>query len=77
MVHGDREACFNHDASKDVDTKAHKTQVGEYADYLLSRDMIRRQIRPPPRCAQVDFIAFVLNISNPIELDGPTSYEDT
>jgi len=46
------------------------------SDYLLSRDRIRREIKPPGRYAHADFIAYALNIGDSIELEEPVSYQD-
>ena len=48
----------------------------QLSDYFLSRDRARRQIRPPSRFAQADFIAFALNIADSLELKEPVTYAE-
>ena len=45
-------------------------------DYILSRDMIRSEIKPPTRYTHIDVIAYTLNIGDSIEHDEPVSYQD-
>ena len=44
-------------------------------DYELSRDRVRREVRPPTRYAHANIIAYALNIGDSIELDEPISYK--
>ena len=37
---------------------------------------MRKTIKPPPRYAQADFIAFALNIVEDIDFDEPRSYAE-
>ena len=48
----------------------------DLCDYLLSKDRIRREIKPPERYAHADCIAYALNIGDSIELEEPVSYQD-
>ena len=50
------------------------SQDNPLSDYTFSRDRARRQIRPPSRFTQVDFIAFALNIADSLELKEPVTY---
>ena len=43
---------------------------------MLTRDRIRREIRPPAKYAHADIIAYALNIGDSIELNEPTNYND-
>ena len=43
---------------------------------MLARDRVRREIRPPPKYAHADVIAYTLNIGDSIELDEPVSFEE-
>lgn len=57
---------------KDPHNDADKNQ--QLDGYILSRDRMKRQIRPPPRFANVDFIAFALNIADMLELEETCNY---
>ena len=43
---------------------------------MLTRDKIRREIRPPSKYAHADIIAYALNIGDSIELNKPTTYNE-
>ena len=48
----------------------------DLGDYVLSRDRVRRHIKPPTRYAQADLIAFALSARDVVELDEPLSYSE-
>lgn len=57
---------------EELQSEAETTQ--QLDGYVLSRDRMRRQIRPPPRFANADFIVFALNVADLLELQEPTNY---
>ncbi|XP_052185243.1 uncharacterized protein LOC127796879 [Diospyros lotus] len=50
--------------------------IPELDDYVLSRDKVRREIKPPTRYAHADIIAYALNIGDSIEHEEPVSYQE-
>ena len=45
-------------------------------NYMLTRDRIRREIRPPSKYAHAYIIACTLNIGDSIELNEPANYSE-
>ena len=44
--------------------------------YMLARDRIRIEIRPPPKYAHADVIAYALSIGDSIEMSEPVSFQE-
>lgn len=49
------------------------TNGQDLSDYLLSRDRVRREVRPHAKYAQADLVAYALNVGDSIELEEPVS----
>lgn len=58
------------------ETHANSKENQQPDNYLLSRDRVRRQIRPPPRFANTNFTSFALNVLDLLELEEPTNYNE-
>ena len=60
----------------EIDEQGEDSANEDLRDYVLTRDRVRRQIKPPSRFAQADLIAFALNASDVVELDEPLCYRE-
>ena len=77
QVDGD-ESVFQEDSNLEEQAKVDDNEGDEQQlrDYVLARDRVRRQTRPPSRYAHPDVIAFALNIGDSLELEEPLTYKE-
>lgn len=66
-------SCFE-DESQKADAEQETTEVQNLDDYILARDRQRREIRPPSRFENADFVAYALASAEDIEQDETGSY---
>ena len=64
------------DSSGNTEAQPQQHTQTQLRDYHLTRDRIRRQIKPPQRYGYADLIAYALAASNEIDEDEPTSYKE-
>ena len=80
---GDRQFDENEPVSQDginleeqADITEGENDDQQLRDYVLARDRVRRQTRPPSRYAHAEVIAFALNIGDSLELEEPLTYKE-
>lgn len=44
--------------------------------YMIKRDRVQRQIKPPSKIEDTDFVAQTLTAAKEVDIDGPKSFEE-
>ena len=70
------EESENSEETSSDEVDENKEEATEIEGYMLARDRVRRQIRPPSRYEDTDFAAYALAASEEIEIDEPKSFKE-
>ena len=72
----DQEQQASSSGKKTVDEEETDKSDESLRDYVLSRDRVRRQIKPPQRLGHTDLIAFALSAADTLETEEPSTVSD-
>ena len=73
---GKEEVICDSSSSSENEKEDDHSQEEDLSDYILARDRVRRQIKPPSKYEDADLVAYALASAEDIELEEPRSFAE-
>lgn len=71
-----KEVLCDSSSSSEDEKELNHSQEEDLSDYILARDHVRRQIKPPSKYEDTDLVAYALACAEEIEQEEPRSFAE-